>query len=117
MKIDIDININIKWRECWISNAFQDAGVYRICPQPLAGRWGRKTHLEDYILRLPPGPLAKVLREILMKRDYFRVQLEEMLVDADARVHELEAEIAEVQAQAENINVKTYNKNKPTYKH
>ena len=66
---------------CWrkeFPHSIATNPVWKICPRPIAGRWGRKSMLEDYILRLDIDTLDAVLRIVLEKRDYFKAAFEEL---------------------------------------
>ena len=52
------------YRTNW-PDGVKDSAVWKICPRPLSGRWGRKTSCETYVLRIDPFNLTTALREVL----------------------------------------------------
>lgn len=64
------------YRTHWADTA-RESGLWKICPRPLSGRWGRKTQCESYVLGVDPINLSETLKEVLKKRDYFRAEFEE----------------------------------------
>lgn len=55
-----------------------------IPPKPISTRWGRKTALEDFLLRCNPDELEIVFTTVLNTRGYFQVVLAQDAEDAAA---------------------------------
>ena len=57
------------WRTDFGFNEIAESScIWKVCPMPISGRWGRKTAVENYILINDPVKLATVLEKVLMTR-------------------------------------------------
>ena len=78
-------------RKYGIDSAYK-AGITKIPPRPISSRWGRKTSLENYLLKIPLDELRDSLPNILATKNYFLKQLDKDLQEINKEVEEAKAE-------------------------
>ena len=71
-------------------DTLESSGVYRICPRPISGRWGRKTHCENHILTADPITLEECMTTVLKTKNYFAAMLKKELEEATRAAEEEE---------------------------
>ena len=82
------------WIRKYGSDSAYKAEITQIPPRPISSRWGRKTSLENYLLKIPLDELRESLPSILSAKSYFLKQLEKDL-------HEMKKELNKAMAEGE----------------